>query len=109
MEEIESLEGSLSEIYAERLGRSKEELKQTYFDGEDHWLTAKEALDLVFIDDIYDADPGPADSTPAQIYTLFNNRLAEQTDVSINTALGRMRYALINLRRMIKEKNLVLC
>lgn len=35
--------------------------------------------------------------------------IAEQTDVSINTALGRMRYALINLRRMIKEKNLVLC
>ncbi|RLD38245.1 MAG: RNA polymerase subunit sigma-24, partial [Bacteroidetes bacterium] len=25
-----------------------------------------------------------------------------------NTALGRMRYALINLRKMIEEKNLVL-
>ncbi len=35
--------------------------------------------------------------------------IAEQTGVSINTALGRMRYALINLRRMIKEKNMVLC
>ena len=35
--------------------------------------------------------------------------IPEQTDVSINTALGRMRYALINLRRMIKEKNLILC
>ena len=34
--------------------------------------------------------------------------IAEQTEVSINTALGRMRYALINLRRMINEKNLVL-
>lgn len=34
--------------------------------------------------------------------------IADNTDVSINTALGRMRYALINLRRMIKEKNLVL-
>ncbi|MBN2523838.1 MAG: sigma-70 family RNA polymerase sigma factor [Bacteroidales bacterium] len=34
--------------------------------------------------------------------------IAEQTDVSINTALGRMRYALINLRRLIKEKNLSL-
>ena len=36
------------------------------------------------------------------------HEIADQTDVSINTALGRMRYALINLRRMIKEKNLVL-
>lgn len=40
---------------------------------------------------------------------LSFKEIAEQTNVSINTALGRMRYALINLRRMIKEKNLVLC
>ena len=39
---------------------------------------------------------------------LSFKEIAEQTDVSINTALGRMRYALINLRRMIKEKNMVL-
>ena len=35
--------------------------------------------------------------------------IAEHTGVSINTALGRMRYALINMRQMIKEKKLVLC
>ena len=34
--------------------------------------------------------------------------IAEQTEVRINTALGRMRYALINLRKLIKEKNIVL-
>lgn len=34
--------------------------------------------------------------------------IAELTNVSINTALGRMRYALINLRKMIEEKNVVL-
>jgi RNA polymerase sigma-70 factor (ECF subfamily) len=34
--------------------------------------------------------------------------IAELTNVSINTALGRMRYALINMRKMIKEKNLTL-
>jgi RNA polymerase sigma-70 factor (ECF subfamily) len=34
--------------------------------------------------------------------------IAEVTDVSINTALGRMRYALINLRKLIAEKNIVL-
>jgi len=39
---------------------------------------------------------------------LSFKEIAEQTDVSINTALGRMRYALINLRKMIKEKNLTL-
>ncbi len=34
--------------------------------------------------------------------------IAEQTGVSINTALGRMRYALINLRKMIEDRNLSL-
>lgn len=34
--------------------------------------------------------------------------IAELTHVSINTALGRMRYGLINLRRMITEQQLVL-
>jgi RNA polymerase sigma-70 factor (ECF subfamily) len=39
---------------------------------------------------------------------LSFKEIAEQTDVSINTALGRMRYALINLRKLIKQKNLEL-
>ncbi|MDZ7740398.1 MAG: sigma-70 family RNA polymerase sigma factor [Bacteroidota bacterium] len=34
--------------------------------------------------------------------------IAEQTDVSINTALGRMRYALINLRKIIADNNMIL-
>jgi len=34
--------------------------------------------------------------------------IADYTGVSINTALGRMRYALINMRKMIKEKNMTL-
>ena len=32
--------------------------------------------------------------------------IAEKTGVSINTALGRMRYAIINLRRLAKEHNM---
>lgn len=34
--------------------------------------------------------------------------IAEMTGVSINTALGRMRYAIINLRRMAKVNNIAL-
>ena len=34
--------------------------------------------------------------------------IADSSDVSINTALGRMRYALINLRKMIKENDIML-
>ncbi len=34
--------------------------------------------------------------------------IADRTDVSINTALGRMRYAIINLRKMVKNRESVL-
>ena len=34
--------------------------------------------------------------------------IAALTRVSINTSLGRMRYALINIRRMIEEKEIIL-
>mgnify|MGYP002510253966 FL=1 len=40
---------------------------------------------------------------------LSFKEIAEQTGVSINTALGRMRYALINLRKMVAEKKISLC
>ena len=39
---------------------------------------------------------------------LSFKEIAEETEVSINTALGRMRYALINLRKMVEDQNLTL-
>ncbi len=38
-------------------------------------------------------------------YEMPFKEIAELTDVSINTALGRMRYALINLRKMFDEEH----
>ena len=34
--------------------------------------------------------------------------IAESTGVSINTALGRMRYAIINLRKLVEENQIIL-
>lgn len=34
--------------------------------------------------------------------------IAENTGVSINTALGRMRYAILNLRKIADERNIIL-
>ncbi len=39
---------------------------------------------------------------------LSFKEIADITNVSINTALGRMRYALVNMRRLIAEKQIVL-
>lgn len=43
-----------------------------------------------------------------QFLGMSFKEIAEETNVSINTALGRMRYALINLKRIIEEHKLVL-
>ncbi|MGB0391558.1 MAG: RNA polymerase sigma factor [Salibacteraceae bacterium] len=41
-------------------------------------------------------------------YEMSFKDIATETNVSINTALGRMRYALMNLRKMVEENNIVL-
>lgn len=50
----------------------------------------------------------PADQREVVImrtyYDMSFKEIADFTNVSINTALGRMRYALINLKKMIEER-----
>lgn len=41
-------------------------------------------------------------------YKMSFKEIAETCDISINTALGRMRYALINLRKIVDEKKITL-
>ena len=79
--QMESLEDTLCDMYASKLGQDKETIKTNYFDGTDHWFTAEQAKELGFIDGIYDADPVPEESTPEQIYTIFNNRLNESQNI----------------------------
>jgi len=54
----------------------------------------------------------PDEQKEILIMRLFCNmsfrEIAEITDVSINTALGRMRYAIRNMRKMIEEYHVVL-
>lgn len=75
IKELESLEDTLCEMYAARMKKTADEIRSLYFDGKDHWLRADEALALGLVDEIYDAEPVPEDSTPDEVYTLFNNRL----------------------------------
>lgn len=54
----------------------------------------------------------PEDQKDVLVMRLYKDmsfkEIAECTGVSINTALGRMRYALINLRKLIEQKNIIL-
>jgi len=57
-------------------------------------------------------DELPEDQKEVVYMRLFKDmsfkEIAENTNVSINTALGRMRYAIINLRRLVVAHNIVL-
>lgn len=75
---IESLEDTIAEIIGERCGKDKEEVKNTYFDGADHWLKADEALRLGLVDGIYDVEAVPDGSTADDIYRIFTNRLERE-------------------------------
>ena len=79
--------------------------------------TDRSIEDNIIEEQIYDDLRKMIDFLPDEQKEVLNMRMyadmsfkdiADATNVSINTALGRMRYALINLRRMAKEKNLTL-
>tara|TARA_B110000967_G_scaffold208782_1_gene262180 strand:- start:1134 stop:1718 length:585 start_codon:yes stop_codon:yes gene_type:complete len=54
----------------------------------------------------------PEEQKTVLVMRMYNDmsfkEISENTGVSINTALGRMRYALINLRKLIETHNIVL-
>ena len=57
-------------------------------------------------------DELPDDQREVLIMRIYKDmsfkEISENTNVSINTALGRMRYALINLRKIVERRNIVL-
>ncbi|TKD66183.1 RNA polymerase sigma factor [Flavobacterium sp. ASW18X] len=57
-------------------------------------------------------DELPDDQREVLIMRIYKDmsfkEISENTGVSINTALGRMRYALINLRKIVERNNIVL-
>jgi len=78
---IEGLEGTLADMISRKCGMSADEVKQTYFDGKDHWITAEEAKRIGLCDDIYDLegeDSLGAAPTNEQVYQ-FVNRLDKKS------------------------------
>ena len=85
--QLEQIENILCQIYAERTGKTVEDIRNTYMDGADHWLTADEALALGFVDEIFDDPSAEAitDSlTPQQRCDRYTARYLESI-VPLNT------------------------
>jgi RNA polymerase sigma-70 factor (ECF subfamily) len=74
---------------------------------EDNMITDQTTRDVRFL-----IDKLPKDQKQVVLMRHYGDmsfkEIAEQTGVSINTALGRMRYALINMRKFAEEHNMQL-
>ena len=86
--QMEALQGDLAAMIAGRCGMKKEDVLTKYFDEKDHWLSAREALNMKLIDGIYEMaeEPVPTQS-PEELYTYINNRLHKQP-LNINTDMA---------------------
>jgi len=78
--EISNIEQTLCDIYSTKLHLTPNEVKRRYFDGEDHWITADEALKMGLIDGVFDIDAEPQGNAPDDIYDTFMARLEKQPD-----------------------------
>ena len=72
-------------------------------------LIIDKQIESVLTDLIEELPQDQSDVLTMRLYKGMNFKdIAELTNVSINTALGRMRYALINIRKMVVDKNISL-
>lgn len=84
---VEGLEKDVAKMIASRTGMTEEECVKTYFDGKDHWITAKQALELKLIDGIIeDKEIEPSDDVE-NISAQFTNRLRMKAQKNNDMAL----------------------
>lgn len=88
-DQVDALTDVLVSVVAEKSGFKPDEVKERWFDGEDHWISAQEALDLKLADSIYDMKNGaaPAEGATAEVIYEFTNRLYSQPQINENMAL----------------------
>lgn len=81
--QMKALEDDLSNILAKRCRMKPEEVRNRYFDGENHWLTAQQALSLGFIDGIRsDEEISANEDTPEGIYNAMNSKFEARFHMS---------------------------
>lgn len=73
MKTLDTYDGIIAKLFAERTGMSEEAVKEKYLNYKDHWLDAEEALEAGFIDEIeeYESEDAP----PSNITELAFNEV----------------------------------
>ncbi len=81
-EQLVQIEDIICDIYSRRTGMSVEEIRSSYMDGGDHWLTADEAVRLGFADEVYDGLPVTAEDMAG---LPIDQRCGRFTDLYVGT------------------------
>ena len=88
-DQVDALTNVLVDVVAERAGMKPDEVKTKWFDGEDHWITAQEAVNLKLADSVFDMKDGavPAENATAEAIYEFTNGLLSQPQNNENMAI----------------------
>ncbi|WP_294536939.1 head maturation protease, ClpP-related [uncultured Bacteroides sp.] len=74
----EELENDLANMIATRCRMKPDDVRAKYFDGQEHWISAQEALAMGMIDGIIDTGESLSENaTNTEVYNYFMNRLTE--------------------------------
>lgn len=87
-DQMEKLQENLANMIAGRCGMKAKDVQEKYFDEKDHWIDAKEAVQMKLVDGIYDMETTEVEpKTEEEIYHYFNNRLVTGPKNQIDMAL----------------------
>lgn len=87
-DQMEQLQKDLANMIAGRCGMKAKDVQAKYFDEKDHWIDAKEAVDMKLCDGIYDMETTERQPmTTDEIYNYFNNRLVSEPQNQNDMAL----------------------
>jgi ATP-dependent protease ClpP protease subunit len=94
---LEDIEKYFIETLSQRTGKTKEEIRKSYFDGKDHWLSPEEMLELKLIGKITDKI--------SEIETLDKEMLLS---LGMENIYGKFAAKLNNINSKAMDKNLLI-
>ena len=106
VEEMGKIDALLCDIIAHKCHKSSEEIRNLYFDGNDHWFTAEEAFKLGLVDNIFDTSPIQGEPTEENIYTI-TNRLHGFTPKADYKAFKNKLSAVLSLDKKTDERDIL--
>jgi ATP-dependent Clp protease protease subunit len=101
---LDKFSSTVVAVMAENTGIAEEEIMEKYYDGEDHWFTAQDAIDAGFIEKVepYEAEMPVEDPQKMAYEDLIH--AYQHTVKHENTVMSRLRKALgINIHKNISQ------